>query len=171
VTAGGPGQLWARMPSLAAGYANDPAATAAAFRDGWFATGDRFTVDASGDWHHQGREADRLPVPGGDVNPADVEEQLLEDGRLADACLVADDAAGALTLHAVSAPGLERDRLAQSVRDVLARELAGSPVRIVWHEALPRTASGKVQRYLLRASAPPQDALDAADSTNPEPAG
>jgi benzoate-CoA ligase len=142
-----PGVLWVRHPSLALGY-KSTAATARAFRDGWFCTGDLFTRDADGFWSHQGRADELYKIAGQWVKPAELEEAVLADARIREAaCVVVRDADGF-------------DRLALFVvgdgaADAAAARLGELPrhARPKWVRAvpeLPRTATGKVQRFRLR---------------------
>ena len=154
VDAGEPGVLWVRHPSLALRYRSEEA-TARLFRDGWFCTGDLFTVDGDGYWTHQGRADELIKVAGQWVKPMELEEAVLRDARIREAaCVVIPDSDGfdRLALFVVGhalAPG-EAARIAES-------RLASLPKysRPKWiHEVadLPRTATGKVQRFRLRES-------------------
>jgi benzoate-CoA ligase len=69
-----PGILWVKMGSLCRGYWKQPEKTAAAFRDGWYRTGDVFVIDREGWWYHQGRADDLLKISGQWVSPAEIEE-------------------------------------------------------------------------------------------------
>jgi benzoate-CoA ligase len=156
---GEPGTLRVRMASTCAGYWNQPRETRAALPDEWFATGDRFVFDEDGRWRHLGRQEDLLPGPGGGVNPADIEAWALALGGVTDAAAVAvEEPAGGdpvprRVLFAVAAAA-QRDGLGAALRAGLAGRQAewGAPWEVRWLEALPRTASGKVQRYRLRAA-------------------
>lgn len=152
VAPGEPGQLWVKHPSLALRYKSD-AATARTFRDGWFFTGDLFSVDAEGYYTHEGRADELLKVAGQWVKPTEVEEAVLADARVKEAaCVVVPDADGfdRLALFVV-APGLAEDDALQ----LAATRLGGLPThcRPKWVRVaaeLPRTATGKVQHRLLR---------------------
>jgi benzoate-CoA ligase len=149
---GEPGVLWLRHPSLALRY-TDALATADAFRDGWFRTGDLFTCDADGCWTHEGRADDLHRVAGQWVKPSDVEEAVLGDPAIRDAaCVVVPDRDGfeRLALYVVPAASA-----AIAIAAAQSRCTARLPhhARPKWIEAiadLPRTATGKVQRYRLR---------------------
>lgn len=149
---GEPGVLWVRHPSLALRY-TDPAATARAFRDGWFCTGDLFTYDADGYWTHEGRSDDLLRVAGQWVKPAEVEEAVLGDAAIRDAaCVVVPDPDGFERLALYVVPG---GADAEAVAAAQARCDARLPqhARPKWIRTLPdlpRTATGKVQRFRLR---------------------
>ena len=160
LAAGEPGILWARIESCAARYWNQPAASARAFRDGWFATGDLYRVDPDGFWHHEGRADDLLKVAGQWVSPTEVEEVALSVAGVRDAALVGRaDANGLMrttlyvVLDVVLASGA--DGALEAVRAALSERLMSHKVprdiRVV--DAVPRTATGKLQRYKLREAA------------------
>jgi benzoate-CoA ligase len=154
VAAGEPGVLWVRHPSLALRYRSD-AATARVFRDGWFCTGDLFTVDAEGYWSHQGRADELIKVAGQWVKPMMLEEAVLGDERIREAAsVVVRDVDGfdRLALFVVG-NGVEPGEAAR----IAAARLAPLPKysRPKWIREvaeLPRTATGKVQRFRLRES-------------------
>ncbi|MBI2315854.1 MAG: AMP-binding protein [Betaproteobacteria bacterium] len=151
VGAGDPGVLWIRHPSLALGYHNAQA-TAKAFRDEWFCTGDVFVRDAGGYYYHQGRADELLRVAGQWVKPAEVEEAVLTDLRLREAaCAVVPDRDGfeRLALFVVPVSPGEGQALAQSRCDQQLPQHS-RPKWIRELAELPRTPSGKIQRYKLR---------------------
>lgn len=145
------GVMWIKHPSLALGYHN-PEATAKVFRDGWFCTGDVFIRDTEGYYYHQGRSDELLRIAGQWVKPAEVEEAVLADLRFREAaCAVVPDRDGFDRLALFVVPvnpgegkGLAQARCEQSLpqhsRPKWIREL----------RELPRTTSGKIQRYKLR---------------------
>ena len=153
-TPGQPGMLAVRTESTLSTYWNQPERTAAVLREGWLVTGDVFTVDPQGNWHHGGRAEDRIAAGTGSINPADIEERLHELPGVADACIVATGAPDALsvTVCAVPTPNADMPALAMAIRAEVARWLPPPlpPAQVRWLPDLPRTASGKVQRYRLR---------------------
>jgi benzoate-CoA ligase len=152
---GTPGVLHVRTPSTSAGYWNHPDHTRRAFADGWFKTGDLLTRDADGFYHHQGRADDVFKVAGQWVAPADVERVLLTHPAVAEAVVVGAAEAGGLVkpfAFVVAKAG----ECAEGLTDELVA-LAGTglrphqrPRRIAVVDELPRTATGKIQRYLLK---------------------
>lgn len=149
---GDPGVLWLRHPSLAHGYTR-PDATQAAFRDGWFRTGDLFTCDADGYWTHHGRADELYKVAGQWVKPTAVEEVVLGDAAIRDAaCVVVEDQDGFERLALFVVPGADVDvaiAAAQSRCDAgLPHHARPKWIRVI--DDLPRTATGKVQRFRLR---------------------
>lgn len=149
---GEPGVLWLRHPAQASGYANLPEQTRSQFRDGWFCSRDLFVRDAQGFFVHQGRSDELVKVAGQWVWPAELEEAALADAAVAEAACV---------------PVLDRDGLQRLALFVTARGDADAAraaeaacgrklprhKRPKWIRAvaeLPRTATGKVQRFKLR---------------------
>jgi benzoate-CoA ligase family protein len=153
VGVGQPGVLWLRHPSLALGYANRPEATREQFVDGWFCTRDVFVRDADGFFAHQGRSDDFIKVAGQWVQPGDVEEAVLGAAEIAEAaCVPVTDDAGfeRLALFVVPAAAAEAAlAAAQSACEAsLPRFKRPRWVRAV--AEIPRTATGKMQRFKLR---------------------
>ena len=149
------GQILSRGPDLCIGY-TDPDLTAAAFdEDGWYRTGDIAVLDADGYITITDRMADVIIRGGENISPAEVEEQLLGITGVTEAAVVAvaDDRLGeravAVVRQADDAPMLT---LTAVQEHLAARGLAKQK----WPEAvhivtdLPRTPSGKVQKYVLR---------------------
>ncbi len=150
-----PGDLWIRIASLFHHYHNRPEATAANMRDGWWRTGDVFTFDADGNWHVQGRSDDMLKISGQWVNPSEVEEVTLTVPGVVEAAVVGapdDDGLIRLTLFAVAAATEATSELERRVVDTLRSRLSiyKCPRRIQFVDFIPRTATGKVQRFKLR---------------------
>lgn len=150
---GGLGVLWLRHPALAIGYANRAEDTQAQFRDGWFCTRDLFTCDAHGNYAHQGRADELMKVAGQWVRPAEIEEAALAEAAVAEAaCVSVRDADGFERLALfVAARGDDAAALAAAgaaCASRLARHQRPKWIRAV--AALPRTATGKVQRFRLR---------------------
>lgn len=156
VDAGEPGILWARIDSCAARYWNQPEASARAFHDGWFATGDLYRVDTEGFWHHEGRADDLLKVAGQWVSPTEVEEVALAVPGVRDAALIGradSDGLMRTTLYVVLLE--ETEAALEALRAVLTERLMPHkvPREIRAVNAVPRTATGKLQRYKLREAA------------------
>jgi len=83
-----PGILWVRSPSIALRYWGLEAKSRAAFRDGWYCTGDMFLRDEAGCYSHQGRGDDMLKISGQWVSPAEIEHQVLTVGGVSEAVVV-----------------------------------------------------------------------------------
>ncbi|MBI2235604.1 MAG: AMP-binding protein [Magnetospirillum sp.] len=149
------GDLWVRMPSLFRRYHNRPDVTASVLVDGWWKSGDVFTVDAEGWWRPQGRSDDMIKVSGQWVSPAEVEEAALAVPGVADVAAVGQpniDGLVRLMLYAVAEPGQSETVLEARVVEALRAKLAiyKCPRTVRFLEAIPRTATGKVQRFKLR---------------------
>ncbi len=149
-----PGILWVKMGSLCRGYWQQPQKTAAAFRDGWYRTGDVFVKDREGWWYHQGRADDLLKISGQWVSPAEIEECAIAVPGVSEAIVVGaqdEDGLVRLTLFLV-APAADPNALYAKVQDRLLTALSKykCPRRIVFLEAIPRTATGKTRRFQLR---------------------
>ena len=138
-----------RGPSLFHGYAGDPAATEAAFVDGWFRTGDRGRIDEDGYLFLTGRLKELINRGGEKISPAEVEEALLEHAAVSEACAfslpderLGEDVGAAVVLR----PGTSAS--AQELQETVAVRLAPFKVPRVVElvEELPRGPSGKVQR-------------------------
>jgi acyl-coenzyme A synthetase/AMP-(fatty) acid ligase len=151
--AGASAELWLRHPALALGYANRPEQTAAQFRDGWFCTRDLFARDAAGFFSHQGRSDELVKIAGQWVQPAELEAAVAGNATITEAaCVQVTDAEGFERLALfVTAPGDAALALAaagESCEQKLPRFKRPKWIRAV--AELPRTASGKVQRFKLR---------------------
>lgn len=147
------GEIWLRGPSVATAYWNQPEATAKAFSDGWFRTGDAARRDADGFYFIVDRWKDMYITGGENVYPAEVELVIAAMDGVADAAVVGvpDPRWGESGVaYVVLRPGAEPDpaRVVAWCDARLARYKRPSQVRFV--EALPRTASGKIQKDVLR---------------------
>jgi 3-hydroxybenzoate/4-hydroxybenzoate---CoA ligase len=150
---GEPGVLWLRHPALALGYANRKEQTREQFLDGWFCTKDVFVLDAEGCFTHQGRSDELVKVSGQWVKPSDLEEAVLGEDSITEAvCVPLADADGferlALFLATDGDPDEAIAAAARACDARLPRHKRPKWIRTV--EALPRTATGKVQRFKLR---------------------
>lgn len=157
----GPGQvgeLMVRGPHVMVGYWNDPTASAECLRNGrwpWertLATGDLFRTDEDGFLYFVGRRDDMFKSRGEKVSPREVEDVLLAAPGVLDAAVVGvphELLGHAVCAHVSPQPGavLEPDALAEFCRARLEDYLV--PSRIVIHEALPKTANGKIDRRAL----------------------
>jgi benzoate-CoA ligase len=151
--AGEPAVLWIRHPALALGYANRPEQTQAQFRDGWFCTRDLFVKDAAGFFTHQGRSDELLKISGQWVQPQELEEAVAGDPSIVEsACVPVTDAEGFERLALFVAARGESAAAVAAAGRVCEQKLPGFKrpkwIRVV--AELPRTATGKVQRFKLR---------------------
>jgi 4-coumarate--CoA ligase len=147
------GEVWIRGPQVMMGYLNRADATEAMIRDGWLRTGDLGVVDADGYLFIRDRLKELIKVKGFQVAPAEVEAQLLGLPGVADAAVIGvpDDEAGERPMaFVVRQPG--SDLTDEGIRDALRQHLASYkvPTRIAFIEAIPKSASGKILRRVLR---------------------
>ncbi|MFN8582564.1 MAG: AMP-binding protein [Gemmatimonadaceae bacterium] len=144
------GELEVRGPNVMVGYWNNPSATAAAFRDGWFRTGDLAECSADGYYTLRGRSSDLIISGGFNIYPREIEEVLLEQAGIREAAVVgvADERRGEVPVAYVVA---DDDAAVQRLRDACVRAFASFkiPRAFIRVDALPRTALGKVQKHLL----------------------
>ncbi len=151
--AGESAELWLRHPALAQGYANRPEQSAAQFRAGWFCTRDLFVQDAAGFFSHQGRSDELVKIAGQWVQPGELEAAVAGNAAITEAaCVQVTDAEGSERLALfVTAAGDAAFALAaagEACEQKLPRFKRPKWIRAV--AELPRTASGKVQRFKLR---------------------
>ena len=153
VADGEPGQLVMRGESSASGYWCRSAQSRATFEGEWTRTGDLYTRSADGFFTYLGRADDMLRVGGEWVSPAEVEATLIEHPSVLEAAVVGQrDASDVLRPIAfvIPAPGatVDADELTDWCRDRLAGYKRPKRYEIV--DDLPKTATGKIQRYKLR---------------------
>jgi acyl-CoA synthetase (AMP-forming)/AMP-acid ligase II len=148
------GEIWLKGPTVVRGYFNDPEATAAAFRDGWFATGDLGRLDAEGYLYVVDRLKDVIIRGGENIYAAEVEAALYEHPEVTEAAIIGipNEQLG----EEVGAVVRVRDDVELSeddVRDHVRARLASFkvPTRVwITKEELPRNAAGKVLKRELR---------------------
>lgn len=149
--AGETGEIQVRGPSVLRRYWNAPEATAAALRDGWFATGDVGHVDAQGRWWFTDRIKHVIISGGENIYPAEVERVLRSaPGVLEGAvCGRPDPRWGEVPVAVVVAgEGFDRAALLRHFEGRIARYKQPRDVVVV--EAMPKTALGKIQLAALR---------------------
>jgi fatty-acyl-CoA synthase len=157
------GELEVRGPNVMAGYHDLPQDTAAALRPGdpgdpgdpghWLRTGDLVTMDERGYLRISGRLKEMIVSGGENIFPVEIEQALLEHPDVAEAAVVgvADDRWGEAAV-AVVVPAAQRSVDPAELEAFLRARLAAFkvPRRWVVRDDLPRTASGKVQKHLVR---------------------
>ncbi len=160
---GVPGHLWARGDSAAVGYFGDDDATQRTFGlgGGWISTGDTYTRDAEGCYTYLGRSDDMLRVGGEWVAPAEVEATIIEHPSVLEVAIIGEVDARGITRP--TAYVVAKEGFPLTDEDVIAHcraRLAGykRPTRVVLMQSLPKTATGKIQRFKLRADAHAQPA-------------
>jgi benzoate-CoA ligase len=155
---GEPGVLLLRSKAVMPGYWNDPEWTRKALLPGgWLCTGDVF-VEKQGMLTHLGRNDDMLKIGGIWVSPVQVESALRSHPAVIQ-CAVTGRIVGGFTVlraHVVTAAGVETGPgligiLRRHALEQLPKYMC--PSEIVFCQALPQTATGKLQRFRLRAEA------------------
>ncbi len=157
VADGEPGELWVRSATIAAGYWNQLEKTRRTFVGGWLRTGDKYVRRPDGAYVFHGRVDDMFKVSGIWVSPYEVEDALTSHPRVLEAAVVpAQDPDGLVKPKAY----VVLDRHLPDEDRVLFEELKSFvkksvgpwkyPRWIEYVDELPKTASGKIQRYLLR---------------------
>ncbi|KPI05224.1 o-succinylbenzoate--CoA ligase [Actinobacteria bacterium OK074] len=149
------GEILSRGPDLCLGY-TDPDLTARAFDgDGWYHTGDIGVLDADGYLTVTDRKSDVIIRGGENIGALEVEETLLDLPGVAEAAVVAAPDAR-LGEHAAAVVRLRAGSAEPTLDDLRAHFRAAGLARQKWPEELhvvddfPRTASGKVQKFVLR---------------------
>jgi benzoate-CoA ligase family protein len=157
VATGDVGHLLIKGPTTSLHYWNRPARTRATMLGEWLRTGDMMWRDDDGYFYFAGRSDDMLKIGGLWVSPAEVEAVLTEHPAVAEAAVVGRaNAAGLLRSHAfvvVAAGDPPSERLPTELSDFVRSRLAGYkvPDAIEIVADLPKTATGKIQRFRLRA--------------------
>jgi len=149
---GDSGELLVRSPTVFAGYWNRPDATAAAFTDGWFKTGDIAERAPDGYITLRGRRSDVVISGGFNIYPREIEELLAEHAAVAEVAVagVPDTIRGEVPVAYVvlrAGASASADALIEHCRSQLASFKV--PRRVVFLDRLPRTALGKVQKQRL----------------------
>jgi fatty-acyl-CoA synthase len=158
------GEIWVRGPTVMPGYWKQPETTAKAFHDGWFKTGDAARRDEDGFYYIVDRWKDMYITGGENVYPAEVEAALLEVLPLDDVAVVGvpDTQWGETGVAYIVVGGgqLAADDILAACRGRLARYKHPKHVRFI--DEIPRTASGKVKKDVLRASFAAESATQAS---------
>lgn len=162
------GEICYRGPGAVLGYWGDPEKTAATIdADGWHHTGDLGKLDADGYLRVTGRLKDIIIRGGQNLSAREIEEHLITHPQVRDAAVVAypDQRLGEkVCAYLITDQGAGLD--VEAIRSFLVGErglaVQKAPERVVCVEEFPMTASGKVQKFLLRQQAAAQ-AEGAAD--------
>jgi fatty-acyl-CoA synthase len=147
------GEIVIRSPATMIGYWKQPQATEEAFAGGWMHTGDLAEYDDEGYIYISGRKKDMFISGGLNVYPAEVENVILKDPRVAEAAVIGipDERWGEVGL-AVIVPKEGQSVEPGDIEELCKRELANYKVPkryLIREEPLPRTASGKIKKYEL----------------------
>ena len=151
------GELIVRGPSAGEGYWNQRAKSRRTFVGEWTHTGDKYRRDAEGYYYYSGRTDDMFKVSGMWVSPFDVEAALISHEAVLEAAVIGkEDADGLIKPKAfiVLKNGYAADDGLMELLKLHVKQQAGPwkyPRWIELREQLPRTATGKIQRFKLRA--------------------
>ena len=153
----GRGRLWVRGRSAITQYLNRPAGSSESIRDGWVRTGDVLRRDADGYYWFEGRSDDLFKCSGMWVSPFEVEEAVARHPAVSEVAVIAEpDATGATipAAYVMLRPGCaasEREIMEQAAKTLPRFK---QPKRVHFIAELPRTPTGKVQRFKLRGRSP-----------------
>jgi 4-hydroxybenzoate-CoA ligase len=155
---GEPGELIVSGPSTAEGYWNQREKSRRSFRGKWTHTGDTYTRDGDGYYRYNGRTDDMLKVGGIWVSPFEVEEALIGHPSVLEAAVVGqpdDDRLikpKAFVVLQETARGEDSAMLAAALQEHVKTQIGvwKYPRWIEFSDSLPKTATGKIQRYKLR---------------------
>jgi benzoate-CoA ligase len=157
VAPGEVGELQIDGPTAAAMYWNQREKTRATFVGTWTRSGDKYSVNADGDYVYAGRTDDMLKVGGIYVSPIEVESSLVSHPAVLEAAVVGMGDPGGLVkpiAYVVLKSGRQPSQaLAEELRAHVKAQLAPFkyPRWIEFVDELPKTATGKIQRFKLRA--------------------
>ncbi len=148
-----PGELWLSNPGTMQGYFHDPAATAAALADGFLHTGDVVRRDRDGFFTFVARKKDVIRRRGENISAAEVEAVLMQHASVREAAVVpapSDLGEDEVVAHVAPNGGAAIDEAALIAfcKERLADFKV--PSKVVVHDALPKTATERIAKHLLR---------------------
>ncbi|KWT82105.1 MULTISPECIES: AMP-binding protein [unclassified Variovorax] len=153
VGVGVPGEVAIRGPSLFSGYWGDGAANAEAFRQGWYHMGDVLVRNEDGSLDFVDRRKYLIKSGGENIYPAEIERYLLASPRIAEAVVVrrSDPRWGEVPVAFVvkGDDTLTSEDVLNLCRGRIANYKLPKHVSFVAHGDLPRSATGKIQRFVL----------------------
>lgn len=155
VSRGSIGDLLVRGPSVAQCYWNRPELSAQRMRDGWFYTGDKYSMDEDGYYWYAGRSDDMFRVSGQWVSPAEVESALAEHPTVLEAAVIAHQERGISTAKAyvvLKRGHMATPELIEELQAFVKQRITPYkyPRRIEFIAELPKNTTGKLLRYKLR---------------------
>ena len=167
---GTPGELIIRTDdpwTMSHGYHGRPEATAAAWRNGWFHTGDMFQRDADGDFRFVDRLKDAIRRRGENISSYEVEVEVLAHPDVREAAVVAvpsdvsEDEVLAV-LAPVAGRTIDPQAVVEFLEPRLPRFMIPRYIRLV--DALPKTPTAKVEKHVLRDIGLTPDCWDRGDA-------
>jgi benzoate-CoA ligase len=157
VEVGDIGTLWVKNDGTTACYWNKHEKSKQSIHGEWFCTGDQFHQDEDGYYWYAGRDDDMLKPGGLWLSPMEIEDLLLEHSQVNEVAVVAEGNEAGLDKPVAFVVLKDGSHSTQDMEKVLkdfVRERAAHykcPRKIYFVDELPRTATGKVQRFKLRA--------------------
>jgi len=147
------GEVLARSNVVLEGYWDNPSATAEALEDGWFHTGDGGSIDDEGHLTISDRKKDVIITGGENVSSIEVEDCLFNHPAVAEVAVIGvpsekwGETIKALVVLADGEQATEAELIAHC-----KQHLAGykAPTSVEFRDAIPRTATGKIQKFMLR---------------------
>ena len=156
VSPGEIGTLWIKSASTARCYWKNPQKTAATMVDGWLNTGDMYYTDEEGYFVNAGRGDDMLKVGGMWCSPIEIESCLLQHPAVTEAAVVGRKDDNGMTKPAAfivcKNKEIHKDKLEQELHALCKKQMAGYkyPRWYTFVDDLPKTVTGKIQRFKLR---------------------
>ena len=150
------GELAVNGPSAAMAYWNQRDKSLHTFRGEWTYTGDKYMVDRDGYYLYCGRTDDMLKVSGQWVSPFEVESTIIQHDQVMEAAVVGQQDENDLVkpkAYVVIKPGIEgSEQLAAEIQEFVKARIARHkyPRWIEFVDSMPKTATGKIQRFKLR---------------------
>jgi benzoate-CoA ligase family protein len=150
------GNLWVGGDSVCAAYWNQHQKSMQTIQGSWLRTGDKYRRDADGWYWYAGRTDDMLKVGGQWVSPVEVENALIAHPAVQECAVIGDEGRDGLVkpiAFVVTRAGVREDEaLALELETFVRSRLADfkRPRRVVFARELPKTATGKIQRFKLR---------------------
>jgi crotonobetaine/carnitine-CoA ligase len=145
------------------GYNNNPQATAEAWRNGWFHTGDAFIRDADGDYRFVDRLKDTIRRRGENISSYEIEVELLSHPSVREAAAIpvpsefSEDEV-LVVLAAAGGASIDPETMIRYLLPRMARHMVPRYIRIV--DELPKTPTAKVEKHVLRAQGLTDDTWD-----------
>lgn len=146
------GEICACGPNIMQGYWKDPDKTAVVIKSGWLHTGDLAHYDSDGYIYIDGRSSDMIKSGGNRISPKEVEEVIQELSGVLEVAVVGEpDSILGESVKAFIVPSIDSNLEKKAVQFHCKDKLASYkvPKTIVFVEELPKTASGKIKKFLL----------------------
>jgi len=146
------GEIVVKGENVMKGYYKNPEATAATLKDGWLLTGDLGYVDEEGYYYIVGRKKELIIRGGVNIYPKDVEEVLYKYPGVAEAAVVGvPDPIWGEEVYAFITPAPDAKLTEEGVIEYCKKNVADfkCPRKVVFKDALPKTATGKIQKHVI----------------------